>query len=179
MKCKACGNVIPSELLRKDSFTCPSCGKAYRRSTKSDAPAADAGRRRAYNDDGERTSGSERQGAKSGILLRITACAVVVALILSIVALVMGMRSKSFVAYGQIKGVKVAGNKYMTVPVDIPAQPNDNYMVLFDINTSAVSAGIMEKTPTSFTVGLTNRINDARTVNITWTLVPYQLPADQ
>ena len=34
MLCKSCGATIPSQLLRQDSFSCPNCGRAYRRSTQ-------------------------------------------------------------------------------------------------------------------------------------------------
>lgn len=177
MKCKACGNVIPSELLRKDSFTCPSCGRAYRRSTREDVSAPGSRKQMAPNEREERASGLARQADRSGVLLRITACAVVVALVISIVALVVGMRSKGIVASGQVKGIALEGNKYITVPVEIPAQPNENYLVAFDINSSKVSVGVRKKTPTSFTLAMTNQSKDAQTVSVTWALVPCQLPA--
>lgn len=178
MKCKACGNVIPSELLRKNSFTCPSCGRAYRRSTREDVPPLGSRKQMAPIEREERSSGSARQADRSGVLLRITACAVVVALVISIVSLVVGMRSKGFVASGQVKGIAVEGSKYVSVPVEIPTQPNGNYMIAFDINTSAVCVGISKKTPTSFTMGLSNRSKDAKKVTVTWALVPCQLPAE-
>ena len=178
MKCKACGNVIPSELLRKDSFTCPSCGRAYRRSTREDVPALGSRKQMAPNEREERSSGSARQADRSGVLLRITACAVVVALIISIVALVVGMRSKRVAASGQVRSIAIEGSKYITVPVDIPAQPNENYLVALDIDSSKVGVGIRKKTPTSFTLAMTNQSKDAQTVSVTWALVPCQLPAE-
>ena len=178
MKCKACGNVIPSELLRKDSFTCPSCGRAYRRSTREDVPPLGSRKQMAPNEREERSSGSARQADRSGVLLRITACAVVVALIISIVALVVGMRSKRVAASGQVRSIAIEGSKYIPVPVDIPAQPNENYLVALDIDSSKVGVGIRKKTPTSFTLAMTNQSKDAQTVSVTWALVPFQLPAE-
>ena len=178
MKCKACGNVIPSELLRKDSFTCPSCGRAYRRSTREDVPPLGSRKQMAPNEREESLSGSARQADRSGVLLRITACAVVVALIISIVALVVGMRSKGVAASGQVRSIAIEGSKYITVPVDIPAQPNENYLVALDIDSSKVGVGIRKKTPTSFTLAMTNQSKDAQTVSVTWALVPFQLPAE-
>ena len=177
MKCKACGNVIPSELLRKDSFKCPSCGRDYRRSTREDAPASVSRNEREPYEGEERSSGSARQADRSGVLLRITACAVVVALIISIVALVTGMRSKGVVASGLVKGITLEGRKYVTVPVDIPAQPNENYMVALDINSNKVSVYVKNKTPTSFTLGMDNQSKIAQTVSVAWALVPCQLLA--
>ena len=173
MKCKACGNVIPSELLRKDSFTCPSCGKAYRRSTRDDVPTTESRKQRKPDEGEERSSGSERQADRSGILLRIIACAVVVALIISIVALVAGMRSGRVAASGQVKGVKIEGNGTINVPVEIPVQPNENYLVAMNINSSVVTVGVGSKTATMFEFILHNASSKERTVSVNWALVPY------
>jgi len=174
MRCKACGNVIPSEYLQQDNFSCPSCGKTYRRNTKSDGAASEGGRSR--DPDRKRPSGSKKQAGSSEMLLRVMACAVVVALIISIVALVAGMRSKSFAVCGQAKGITVEGKTYVEVPIEIPAQPNENYLVACDINSTVVNVGIVKKTATSFSLGFYNIDNKVRTVSVNWALVPCQLP---
>ena len=179
MKCKSCGNVIPSELLRREAFTCPSCGKTYRRSAKPDSSAPAPRKPEAPAERRPREARSNGAAGMPGWVLPVLACLAVVALIFSGIALFTSTRSAVVKTCGQVTGVKIDGNKYVEIPVEIPEQRNSNYFVAVESSTSAVSYCIVKKTTTGFTIGASNRISEARTPEINWVLMPVNLPAQE
>lgn len=163
MNCKACGEPIPSSLLQKDSFRCPSCGRTYYRGSKTaSAPS------RAKRGSVSRPKG----GAKPPRWLLPTVAALV------ILALVAGgawmLRGRGLGASG-VSGTVVIDNiatkKNQIFTIEIPRQ-RGNYMVLTESSQVGIVCAAKDKTDTSFDLVVRNVYTKDRAPTITWMLVP-------
>ena len=84
MQCKECGTQIPSELLQKDSFRCPNCGKMYRKTAKKATAGAQAeGAKK--NPESQKSAGSNKK--KNGKIFFLVAICIVIVILVEVVVL--------------------------------------------------------------------------------------------
>ena len=176
MICKSCGATIPSQLLRQDSFSCPSCGRGYRRSTQNtgNTPAE-----RSENPAPVRhTIPSSRQssGALPGWLVPATAAVACLALVLCIVLLVSGGSKGGYSVCGAFEPDRINAGKSVTETIEIPRQPNVQYIVATESNTPGITTSVKNKTETSFDLVIRNNNEKSRKPVMNWVLVPCQIP---
>jgi len=176
MICKSCGATIPSQLLRQDSFSCPSCGRAYRRSTQStgNTPAErsenPAPARRALSNT------RQSSGALPGWLVPATAVVACLALVLCIVLLVRGGSKEVYSVCGAFEPDRINAGKSVTETIEIPRQPNVEYIVATESNTPGITTSVKNKTETSFDLVIRNDNEKSRKPVMNWVLVPCKVP---
>lgn len=176
MICKSCGATIPSQLLRQDSFSCPNCGRAYRRSTQN---TRNTSARTGENPAAVRQSvPSSRQssGALPGWLLPVTAGVACLALVLCIVLLVSGGSKGAYSVCGAFEPDRINAGKSVTKTIDIPRQPNVQYIVATESNTPGITTSIKNKTETSFDIVMRNDNEKSRKPIMNWVLIPSKIP---
>ena len=176
MICKSCGATIPSQLLRQDSFNCPNCGRAYRRSTQN---AGNTPAERSENPAPARraVSGSRQSsGALPGWLVPAIAGVACLALVLSIVLLVKGGSKGVYTVCGAFQPDRINAGKSVTETIDIPRQPNVEYIVATESNTPGITTSVKNKTETSFDLVIRNNNEKSRKPVMNWVLVPCKVP---
>lgn len=180
MICKACGKSIPSDLLRKDSFSCPTCGQVYRRNTSS-SPSKPTSREPRSSSQHKGKSKPALSGGAPIWLVIVLAALLVVTLVICTALLVNRNSGNAFRLSGIYKSNNIAVGKTKKVVIEIPEQPNTNYMVLTESNQTGVGCSVNEKTNTSFQLVIRNLYTDKRAPTITWGLIPFtpteQVPA--
>ena len=146
MICKSCGATIPGQLLRKDSFSCPSCGKIYRRNSEKSRNAPSG---RSENPVPIRQNMPSRKRFSMdmpGWLLPVTAGIAVIALVLCIVLLIKGTGGARL--SGAFSTGKISANKSVTRTIGIPRQSNTRYIIAAESDTVGVTVAIKNKTQT-------------------------------
>ena len=179
MICKSCGATIPSQLLRQDSFSCPSCGRAYRRSTQS---TGNTPTERSENPAPARhtvSSNRRSSGALPGWLVPVTAGIACLALVLCIVLLVNGGSRSAYAVCGTIEPERINAGKSVTKTVEISRQPNAQYIVAAESDTPGVTTSVKNKTETSFDLVIRNDNEKSRKPVMTWVVVPCKVPAQK
>lgn len=179
MICKSCGTTIPSHLLRQDSFTCPNCGRAYRRSSPHTRNTS-AGKSENPAPVKRRVSGSAQSSRDlPGWLVPAIAGVACLALVLCIVLLVRGGAGSAFKVCGTIEAGKIGAGKSVTETIEIPRQPNTQYIIATESSTSGILTSIKNKTEASFDLVIRNDTEKSRTASMTWVLIPCKLPAQK
>ena len=175
MVCKSCGATIPSQLLRQDSFSCPSCGRAYRRSTQSNQNAS-AGRSENPAPVRRTVSSSLSSGTLPGWLVPAIAGVACLALVLCIVLLVSGGSKGAYSVCGAFESDRINAGKSITKTIDIPRQPNVQYIVATESDTLGITTSVKNKTETSFDLVIRNDYEKSRKPVMNWVLVPCKIP---
>lgn len=201
MNCKVCGEEIPTFLLRQDSFECPKCGRMYRRSAKpGQAPnrsrrtddsaspkrnkqddAASPKRNRQDESASPKRNVQRREKAPSGPrekprwLLPAIAAVLIVALLGCSVWLI-GKRGRSGYSAkiaGQAEMGEIGIKRTVSQTIEIPEQPNTNYLIATESNNVGIVCTIRKKTTNSFELYARNLYSKKRSPTITWVLIPY------
>lgn len=167
MNCKACGEPIPSHLLRQESFQCPSCGRVYRRSGKSSGGSEPAERRPARREKPTRSGG----GSAKWLLTAVVAV-LILALVFGGVWLLGRRGSGAPRVSGSFRLEGLAAKKTATTAVEIPSQGGTDYMIVTETSESGVICSIKDKTPTSFSLVGRNVDNKDHNPTISWALLP-------
>ena len=175
MICKSCGATIPSQLLRQDSFNCPNCGRAYRRSAQSSQNTA--GGRSENPAPARRTvSSSQSSGALPGWLVPTIAGVACLALVLCIVLLVSGGSKGAYSVCGAFEPDRINAGKSVTKTIEIPRQANVQYIVATESDTAGITTSVKNKTETSFDLVIRNDNGKSRKPVMNWVLVPCKIP---
>lgn len=177
MNCKACGEPIPSHLLRQDSFRCPKCGRAYYRGSKP-TKAASTSKAAPEKRTARKSAGAGLKGFKPPKwLLSAIAALLILAIAVGGVWL---LRKRGFGGSGVSGAVKVEGlavNKNQSITIEIPRQ-RGNYMVATESSQIGVVCSVNEKTDTSFDLVVRNLYTKDRNPTISWVLVPCKAPVE-
>ena len=184
MNCKSCGYTIPSTLLNRESFTCPNCGKAYRRngsgSAHSQKPtkAQNTTQSRKSDSSTPRRSASPRSASGAGtprLLFPILTGVLALALVICCILLLTGRSSENvFSVCGIIGPGSIEKNKAVTSTIEIPKQRDNNYIIATETDTSGVTLSIKNKTSTSFDLVTRNTSSKSRSPIIQWVLIPHR-----
>ena len=171
MNCKACGEPIPSHLLRKDSFSCPACGRAYYRGSK---PAGASSTKSTSRATDKRASTSKPKAPVETPKWLMAAIAALLILVIAVggvwVLTKRGGLGGSGIS-GTVSVSKLDKSKDQTVTVEIPRQ-RGNYMVVTESDQISVVFAVKEKTETSFNLVAHNLSSKARDITVSWALVP-------
>lgn len=170
MNCKACGQPIPSHLMKQDSFQCPSCGRVYRKS-KPSGGSSTAEKRPARR---ERASRGESPSPKW--LLPAIAALLILALLGGGMWLLTRRGGGAPSVSGAVQLEPLAYKKSVTTTIEIPSQGGTDYMIATESSESGVICSIKDKTPTSFKLVSRNMYSKERTPVISWVLLPCKQP---
>lgn len=173
MICKGCGKTIPSTLLQRNSFTCPTCGKAYRRNASSAQSTAPQSRRPESPALGRSASKPLLSGSAPKWLVALLAALLVVLLVVCVVLLANRNSGSVFKLAGTYKTENLAVGKHENVIIEIPEQSNANYVVFTESDQIGIVCSVYKKTTTSFHLVIRNLYTDKRNPSITWGLIPY------
>lgn len=170
MNCKACGEPIPSYLLRQDSFSCPNCGRTYRRSGSKPAQSSAAPKK------AEKRSRASVEKSGSGMpkwLLPTIAAVLVLALLAGGVWMITrNLGGGRYSVSGTVKPGKTASKKSMTATIEIPEQKDTNYMVAMESSQAGVTCSVKNKTTSSFDIVVYNMYSKDRNPTVSWVLIP-------
>ena len=169
MNCKACGEPIPSHLLRKDSFSCPACGRTYYRGSKPTGASSAKSPSRASD---KRATRSKAPMETPKWLMAAIAALLVLVLAVGGVWLIT-KRGGSGVS-GTISLAKLSKSKDQTVTVEIPRQ-RGNYMVATESSEISVVFAVKDKTETSFNLVAHNLSSKSRNLTVSWVLMPCKV----
>ncbi|MBR6221076.1 MAG: hypothetical protein IKQ80_10960 [Clostridia bacterium] len=165
MNCKACGQPIPSHLLKQDSFQCPSCGRVYRRSKPAAAAPAAEKRpaRREQSPRGEAAAPKWLLPAIAGLLILVLVAGGMWFL---------GRRGSAPRVSGTVQMEKMAYKKNSATTIEIPSQGGTDYMIATESDQFGIICAIEDKTPTSFKLVVRNMYSKSRNPKISWVLLP-------
>ncbi len=166
MNCKACGQPIPSHLMKQDSFQCPNCGRVYRKSRPSGGSSAAQKR----PDRRERAPRGESQSPKW--LLPVVAALLILALLGGGMWLLTRRGGGAPSVSGAVQMESVEYKKSVSTTIEIPSQGGTDYMIATESNESGIICSIKDKTPTSFKLVARNVYSKERTPVISWVLLP-------
>ena len=172
MNCKACGEPIPSHLLRQDSFRCPACGRAYHRGTK---PASASTGSKAVARAPEKRAPRARMGSPKlpNWLLPAVAALLVLALVVGGVWLLKRRAGAPGIS-GTVQMETITTGNRVEVEIEIPRH-RGNYMIATESNQVGVVVAVNSKTETSFTLAVRNIISKDRNPLISWVLLPCNI----